>query len=219
MRQLSLTTKCILSLALVIALCETPVAEANDFTVGFKAWNASFSASNLDGDSDLFSGAYFSWNLTDRIWISAGYVEGEVDFRIAGSTISGALEEVDSDFVVGWSFATLDVGIGYRYAKFTTRISDSAIPSTSSGPMAFLGGGDLFGKSSWGYYWGLAYMFEDMDDDDGSLEQFNGEGGLRWTSNTNLSILIGYRYKEYSGAGAGGASFGGPVVNLAYTWR
>ena len=84
-------------------------------------------------------------------------------------------------------------------------------------------GGDLFGQSRWGYYWGVAYMFEDLDDDgrgsDSKQEHINGEGGLRWTSQKNFSILFGYRYKEYSGGGTAGLTFDGPVANLAYTWR
>ena len=87
--------------------------------------------------------------------------------------------------------------------------------------MVYLGGGDLFGQSRWGYYWGVAYMFTDLDDDDADIENkhINGEGGLRWTSPKNLSILFGYRYKEYSGEGSGGLNIGGPVINLAYTWN
>ncbi len=218
MRQSVLAAKCFLGLALVLAPGGAPAAEADDFTLGLKAWSASLSANNLDGDSDLFPGVYFAWDLTDRLWISAGYVAGEVDFTLTGSTTSGSIEEVDSDLIVGWSFPKLDVGVGYRLAEFTTITNDGRFPVTSTGPMVYLGGGDLFGQYRWGYYWGVAYMFKDMDDDDGSQKHINAEAGIRWTSQKNLSILFGYRHKEYSGEGSD-FSFSGPVVNLAYTWR
>ncbi len=219
MRQSELKAKCFLGLALVLALGGAPAAEAGDFTLGFKAWSPSFSAANLDGDTDLFPGVYFLWAVNDRLRISAGYLEGEVDFTFTGSTTSGSIEEVDSDLVVGWSFPKLDVGVGYRFTEFTTTLEPSAgLHVTSAGPMVYLGGGDLFGPHRWGYYWGVAYMFEDMDDDDGAQEHINGEAGLRWESRKNLSILVGYRHKEYSGEGSDGTTFSGPVVNLAYTW-
>ncbi len=218
MRQSGLTAKCFLGLALVLALGGAPAAEADEFTLGLKAWSAALSANNLAGDNDLFPGLYFAWDVNDRLWISAGYVEGEADFTVTGSTTSGSIEEVDSDLIVGWSFAKLDVGVGYRFAEFTT-VLDPAVPVTSTGPMVYLGGGNFFGQYRWGYYWGMAYMFKDMDDDDGAQEHINGEVGIRWTSRKNLSILFGYRHKEYSGEGAAGATFSGPVMNLAYTWR
>ena len=72
------------------------------------------SLDGADGDDDLFfPGFYFSADLTDRLWISAGYVEGEVDFTLDGTSIEGSIEgsieEVDTDIIVGWSFAKLDV--------------------------------------------------------------------------------------------------------------
>lgn len=219
MRQSYLTVPCFLGLALVLALGGAPPAEAGDFTLGLKAWNASLSASGLDGNDDLFPGFYFAWDATDRLWISAGYVDGEVDFTIPGDSTSRSIKEVDADLIVGWSFAKLDVGIGYRSAEFTVKSGQVATPTSSGGPMVYLGGGDLFGSSPWGYYWGLAYMFEDLDDGDGAQEHFNGEAGFRWTSQKNFSILVGYRHKEYSGPGTAGLSFSGPAVNLAYTWR
>ena len=207
-------------LFIIFLLLSSVPADASSFTLGLKAWNASFSADNLDGSDDLFfPGFYFSWDINQKLWISAGYIEGEVDFNIVNSTSSGSIEETDSDFIIGWGFSKVDVGIGYRAAEFTTVINDIAFQTESSGPMVYLGGGDLFGQSSWGYYWGVAYMFEDLDDDDGGQEHLNAEGGLRWTSPQNLSVLFGYRYKEYSGDNAAGATFDGLVVNLAYTWQ
>lgn len=203
---------------IILALLGTPAASADDFTLGIKGWDASLSANNLDGDSDVFTGLYFSWVGNKRLWVSAAYVEGEAGFTLSGAGTQGTIEEVDSDFVIGWDFAKIDVGFGYRFAEFTTNILDLATPVVSTGPMAYLGGGDLFGQTNWGYYWGVAYMFADLDDDDGEQEHVNGEGGFRWTSRTNVSVLFGYRYKDYSGDG-GGFSFSGPVVNLAYTWR
>jgi hypothetical protein len=197
-----------------------PAAEAGDFTIGLKGWYASRSTDGFEDDDAFFDpGLYFSWGMNDRLWISASYFGGEVDFRIPGSSITGSIEEVDSDFIVGWSFAKVDVGIGYRYTEFTTRILDLSIGTESGGPMVYFGGTDLFGSSHWGYYWGAAYMFKDLEDDDGAQEHFNGEGGLRWTSAQNFSVLFGYRYKEYTGEGAAGLTFDGPVVNLAYTFR
>ncbi len=219
-RQLCLTDSCILGLGLVLAVGGTSAVEASDFTLGLKAWNASLSAGGLDGGDDLFPGVYFSRGVTERLWISAGYVEGEVDFTAPGlnPTLSRSIEEVDSDFIVGWSFAKLDVGVGYRFAEFKVSFGPTATLTSSNGPVVYLGGGDLFGQSHWGYYWGVAYMFEDLDDDDGAQEHFNGEGGFRWTSQSNISILFGYRHKEYFGDG-GNFTFAGPAVNLAYTWR
>ncbi len=219
--------RCFLCFAVILAMGGTPMAEAGDFTLGLKAWNASLSGRQIDGDSGLFPGVYFSWDVNDRLWISAGYVEGEVDFTIRDSTFGGFVEEVDSDLIVGWSFAKLDIGVGFRFAEFTVSTLVFDVPdisaATSTGPMVYLGGGDLFGQTSpWGYYWGLAYMFADLDDDgeeDSKQKHLNGEAGLRWTSKRNFSILLGYRYKEYSGGGSSGTSFSGPVVNLAYTWR
>ncbi len=217
------TSACCLGLALALALCLTPAAEADDLTLGLKAWSASLSADNLSGGDDLFfPGFYLTWDVTDRVWISLGYLAGEIDFTIEGSTTAGSVEEVNSDLVVGWSFAKLDVGVGYRLTGITgIKFSnfDNAIKNTSSGPMVYLGGGDLFGQYHWGYYWAVAFMFEDLDDDDGAQKHINGEWGFRWTSLKNLSILFGYRYKEYLGAGTNGLTFDGPVVNLAYTWR
>ncbi len=225
MRQSYLTARCFLVLALALALGAAPAAEARDFTVGLKAWQVSGSVTGANIDDELFApGVYFSWGVTDRFWISAGYVEGEADFRLLSDLpedpIARSLEEVDFDIIFGWSFPKVDVGIGYREAEFTFKSTATPDATTSSaGPMVFLGGGDLFGQSRWGYYWGLAYMFEDVDDDPFKQKHFNGEGGLRWTSQKNLSILFGYRYKEYSGEGTNGLTFDGPVVNLAYTWR
>jgi hypothetical protein len=195
--------------------------DVGSLTVGLKAWNASFSSPNLDGGDALFLNPFFSMNLTDRLWVSAFYLEGEAEFTTLGSTpLSGSLQEVDSDLVIGWSFGRFDLGVGYRYAKFTTSIRNQQDgTTTSSGPMLFFGGWDFFGSSRWGYYWSADYMFEDMDDDDGSQEQASGEGGLRWSSGSGLSVLLGYRYKEYFGDGIEGAIFSGPSVNLAYTWR
>ncbi len=185
-------------------------------TLGIKTWNASLSADNLDGGSGLFHGLIFSMGRR-RLWASLGYVEGDVDFTT--EFLSGSIEEVDSDIIVGWSFARLDVGVGYRHAEFTTKTGNVTISTTSSGPMVLLGGGDHFGQSRLGYYWSASYMFEDMDDDDGAQEHVSGEGGVRWTSRGNLSILAGYRYKGYSGDSIAGLTFAGPVVNLSYTWR
>ncbi len=223
MRQSQRTVRFFLALALVFALAAAPAAEARDFAFDLvlKTWNVSLSADGVDGGEDLFfPGLYATWGVTDHVRVSASYVEGEVDFSFPGSTTTGSFEEVDSDLMVSWSFTKLDVGVGYRDSEFTTSFLGINLPTVSStGPMVYLGGGGNFKRPSWGYYWGLAYMFEDLDDDDGSQEQINGEGGFRWFSKKNFSILFGYRYKEYSGDGTGGLTFDGPVVSLGYSWR
>ncbi len=218
MRQSSLTATCFLGLALVLALGGAPAAKAGDFTLGLRAWNASFSG-DLDAESDLFPGVYASWDVTDHLWITVGYVEGEPDATFG--TSPGSIEELDSDLIIGWSFPKLEVGVGYRHAEFTLSSPPSdPFTTTSTGPMVYLGGGNLFGEDrwGWGYYWGAAYMFKDMDDDDGAQEHANSEAGFLWTSRKDFSILFGYRYKRYFLA-EDDASFSGPVVNLAYTWR
>ena len=222
MRHSRLVVKFSFALVLVVAFSGASPAEARDFTLGLKAWYASGSATGAEVDEDLFfPGFYFAWGATDRIWISAAYVDGEVDFAFPNDQpgTSRSFKEEDADLVIGWSFPKLDVGVGYRDAEFTARSDAGDFPTSSAGPMVFLGGGDLWGQSNWGYYWALAYMFEDMDDDDGSQEHFNGEAGFRWTSQKNFSVLFGYRYKEYSGDFTADLTFDGPVVNLAYTWR
>ncbi len=221
-RQSGLSAVCSIGLALVLTLGGAPSVEARDFTLGLKAWSASLSADNLEGEEDLFfPGFYFSWGVTDRLWVSAAHLEGEFEFTTIGSAISGSVEEVNTDIIVGWSFARLDVGLGYRHTGITELkivVADTASEMTSSGPVVYLGGGDLFGQSRWGYYWGVSYMFKDIDATDGSQEQVNGEAGFRWTSPRNLSVLLGYRYKEYFGD-AFGLTFDGPTLTVAYTWR
>ena len=207
-----------INLALAFAVAST--VEAGSFTFGLKAWNASTSVNGLDSSTELFfPGFYFSWGVNDRLWIAGGYIEGEFDFAFPGSTTTGSLKEPDSDILVGWKFARLRVGVGYRDTEFTTRLLGTADVVSSVGPTVFFAGSDLFGASRWGYYWSAAYMFEDIDDDDGSQEHFNGEAGFWWKSYKEFSILLGYRYKEFSGDGAGGLTLDGPVVNLAYTWN
>lgn len=203
---------------MILALGGASAAEAGDFTIGVKAWDASLSSDGLDGSNDLFPGIYFSWSINDSWSISGGYIEGEVDFT-TDLGASGTIEEVDSDLIVRWRWTKrLEIGAGYRQAEFTTVLNEGSFPVKSSGPTAYIGGGALFGQSRhWGYYWGAAYMFEDIDDDDGSQEHFNGEGGLQWTAK-NFSVLVGYRYKKYTGDGTD-FTFDGPVVNLAYSWR
>lgn len=212
--------ECFLLITAVLSVLAIP-ANAADFTLGLKTWNVGFSSDTFDGSGDelFFPGFYFSWDINDRIWISAGYIEGDdVGFTLAlGGT--GTLEEVDSDFIVGWSFSKVDIGIGYRYSELTVILEGQAFPVESSGPMVYLGGGNLFGQSSYGYYWGVAYMFEDLEDDDQSQDHINAEAGVRWTSQSNLSFMLGYRYKEYSGDAAANATFDGPVMNIAFTWR
>ncbi len=186
------------------------------FTLGVESWNASISADDLDGDTAIFSGAFLSWDLSDRLWLSAGYTVGEIDVTAAG--LINSLEEVNSDLVIGWSFPRFDIGFGYRLAEIRTRTSAGTSDTSSAGPMIYLGGADLFGQLPWGYYWKMAYLSEDMDDDDGTQKILNGEVGIRWASRKNASVLLGYRRREYSGYGAG-VAFGGPVVSIAYTWR
>lgn len=219
MQQSCLASKCFFALALTIFLGITPAALASEFTIGLKAWDASLSADNLEGGDDLFQGIYFSWGINDNWSVTGGYVEGEVDFQVAGTTVTGTIEEVDADLIVHRRLTKrLEIGAGYRSAEFTTVIGGTADAIESAGPTVFLGGGALFGQSrNWGYYWGLAFMFDDMEDDDGSQEHFNGEGGIRWTAN-DFAVLLGYRYKEYSGDGIDGSKFDGPVLNLAYTF-
>lgn len=218
MRQTGLLAKFFFVVALAVG--GTNAAEAGSFTLGLKAWGASLSADGLDGGEELVPGLSVSWGVTNRVWLSAGYLEREIDFTLSvDETTSGSIKEVDSDIIVGWSFTAVDVGLGYRFTEFTTRISAAGNPTSSSGPMVFLGGGDLFGGSRWGYYWGLASMFEDLDDADGRQTHFNGEAGFHWTAPRNVSLLMGYRYKRYSGTGSLGLTISGPVVNLAYTFR
>lgn len=184
---------------------------------GLEAWNASLSASDLDGSTALFSRAYLSWDLSHRTWISASYAEGEADFTVTGSTTSGSIEEADSEILFAWYFPHLRVGVGYRHTELATRTSASTFDTASSGPMVFLRHGRQFGQSRWGYYGDIAYMFEDIEDNDGAQEQINAEGGFRWDLRKNVSINLGYRYKEYGGEGSG-ITFDGPVVNIAYIW-
>jgi hypothetical protein len=210
---------------LLLAVVGVPAAEAGDFTIGLKGWYASRTTDGLEDDEAFMDpGVYFAWDVNDRLWLSAGYVGGEVDFRIPQSTTTGSIEEVDSDLIVGWGFSKVDVGVGYRLTEFTTNVVIPGIPNQSfttksGGPMFYLGGGNLFGQSRWGYYWGVAYMFEDLEDSDGSQKHINGEAGLRWTSAQNFSVLFGYRHKQYSGEGSSDLTFAGPVVNFAYTFR
>lgn len=217
----SLAGKSLLGFVLFMMVFAVPAAEADDFTLGVKGFYPTRSTDNLDDDEELFDpGVYFAWDINDRLWLSAGYVGGSVDFTISGTNIMGAIDEVDSDIIIGWSLAKIDLGVGYRYTEFTTEVGDTSVATESAGPTVFLGGGNLFGPlTSWGYYWGAAYMFEDIEDDDGSQDHFNGEAGLSWTSDKNFSVLFGYRHKEYSGDGAAGLTFAGPVVNLSYTFR
>ncbi len=190
----------------------------SNFTLGLKSWNASLSADGINGDTAFFPGVYCAWDLGDRIWMSAGYVAGDADFIFDDLTTSGSIEEIDADLIIGWSYAKLDIGIGYRLAEFTTSVRDSAVTTSSGGPVVYLGGGDAFGQYRSGYYWGAAYLFEDIADEDGAQKHFNGELGVRWTSRKDLSILLGYRYREYFGDGIN-IKFDGPVVNIAFTWR
>lgn len=221
MRLASLAGKCLLGFALLMTVFAVPAVEADDFTIGLKGFYPTRSTDNLEDDEGFFDpGVYFAWDINDRLWLSAGYVGGSVDFRISGLDVTGTIEEVDADIIIGWSLAKIDVGVGYRYTEFTVDTLGRSTPTESAGPMVFLGGGNLFGPlTSWGYYWGLAYMFEDIEDADGAQEHFNGEAGLSWTSEKNFSILFGYRHKEYSGEGSNGLTFAGPVVNLSYTFR
>jgi hypothetical protein len=205
---------------LFVLIGGVPVAEARDFTIGVKAWNASLSSDNpIVGDEDFIPGLYLSLSLSNNWAISTGYVEGTVDFLTATGA-QGSIEEVDSEFIVRRRLTKwLEVGGGYRLAKFTTEVpeADVNIETKSSGPAIYLGGGTRFGQSRhWGYYFGVAFMFEDFDDGDGSQQHFNGEGGIQWASK-HFSILVGYRHKEYTGDG-GGFTFSGPVANFAYTF-
>lgn len=194
-------------------------AQGDDFTFGLKSWSSSMSAPNLEGGSSLFIGAYLSWHLNETIWVSAGYLEGETDFLVSGGLTEGSVQEIDWDFVMGWSLPEidLDIGVGYRFAEFETVLNDVALPVQSNGPMVYLGGAALFEESPWGYYWGAAYMFEDLEEDDGSQEHLNAEAGVFWTSKASFSVLVGYRYKEYSGDGISGVSFEGISLNLSFS--
>ncbi len=226
MRRSSHLLKYSLVLALVLALDGVPVAEADDvFTLGIKGWYASMAATGFeDGDEIFDPGLYFAWDFNDNFWIAASYVGGEVDTEIvrpSGFNVPAAIEEVDSDIIFGWRFRKqgIDVGVGYRFAEFTTKQDQGSGSADSNGPMIFLGGGDRFkNRSAWGYHLGIAWMFEDMEDDDGAQDHFNVEAGFSWNSEKDYSILFGYRHKEYSGDGAGGLSFTGPVLNFSYTW-
>ena len=63
---------------------------------------------------------------------------------------------------------------------------------------------------------GFAYMFEDLEEEDGAQKHFNAEVGLLWASDADYTVLLGYRYKEYSGDGASEVSFGGVTVSLSF---
>ena len=213
------TAKLLSTMFLFTSVLIAPPLEADDFTVGLKSFYASRSTDNLEDDEAFFDpGIYLAWDITDRFWVSTAYLGGAVDFIISGSTTAGTIEEVDSDIVFGWRMKSIDLGVGYRITDFTTTVFDLSTATKSAGPMLYLGGGSGFGRSAWGYYWGTAYMFDDLEDDDGAQEHFNGEAGLRWASKQGLSILLGYRYKEYSGDGAGGLSFSGLAFSLGYTF-
>lgn len=205
-------------LLLAIQLLVTGTICADEFTFSLKAWNPTLSADNLDGGTELYPGANFSWQLNDHIWISSSYLEGNSPFDLVGTNIRGELGEVDFDFVMGWSTAWLDIGVGYRFTSFTTKVGGSSVKTESEGPMVYLGGSNTFGESKWGYYWGAAHMFEDLSSDDGSQTHFNVEAGGFWASGNDYAILLGYRLKEYGGDGSGDLSLKGIVVNLAFNF-
>ncbi len=206
------SAKWFLGLALLaLVLSGVPATAAGgDFTLGLKAWDASLSGG---GDDLHFPGFYASYAFTEHLWISSGFIDGEVE------SVGTTVEEEDFDLIIGWSFSWVDIGAGYRRAKFTTSIFGFSFPIDSAGPMVYLGGGHLW--RHWGFYFGVAIMPEDLEDDDGSQSHINGEGGIRWDpGGKNFTVLFGYRYKDYSGDGiASDTTFDGPVVNIAYTWR
>jgi hypothetical protein len=153
--------------------------------IGAKLWAAS---DNYDASGVLF-GVLGHYAINEQLWVLGQAYVGSMEDD------SGFTEdELDIEGAVAWSFPYIDVGAGFRYAKFTY---EGVYTEESYGPMLYLGSSQYFGDLPLGWYAGFSWMFYDLGEANGyGLEHYTLEGGLSYAIK-QVSLTAGYRYKAY----------------------
>ncbi len=193
----SILLVCVLSLA--VGAAEGP----KKFGVGAKVWYVNVK----EADPAWLYGPTASFNISERFWASAMYMQGNVKFD------SGLEEtEKDAEGLFGMSLKYADVGAGFRYSSFEDESQGQTDEVDAYGPTVYLGVGRLIAEWPVGWYAGGTWMFYDA----GSFEKgehFNVEGGLFYTKNW-LMATLGYRYKKFYDWSGLGNEYHGPTLGL-----
>jgi len=165
--------------------------EHDKYSLGLKVW----SVSPEIGDETLMYGPTFSMDLPDDQWLSTMVTFGIFEYRWASET------EVDAELVYGKSFPLVDVGVGLRYFSFTFDFgSGDRDQSSNYGLMLYLGAGQPFGDSPFGWYAGVSWVPIAWGDEEG--EHINYELGLSafWEG---WNATLGYRARDMDTTGGG----------------
>ena len=177
--------------------------ENSSFGIGPKIWYAKI--------KDIGSGPLYG--ITANLDIQA-------DWWISGYGCFGRVPDDDYDdldfdvanaeFVIGKSETLFNWGFGLRYTQFAISIPHDSEEVSNTGPLIYIGTGQLFGESMLGWYAGGSLGYGFGDDAEGEFISY--EVGL-YASLSRWLINVGYR-------GWGGFdaldSFTGPAVSATY---
>lgn len=195
-----------LGCAAILSACLGVPAYA-EVQLGAKVWQADISSDDGDGDALMYGPTFYA-DLSDTLWLSAAYLLGEEDYVGNNST-----DTWDAEGIIGMSLGEIDVGLGYRFWHNEYATSNESLDEY--GPMAYVGMGDRFGESPFGWYGSGTWAFTDMGDS-GDMAHYIVEGGLTMSLDT-LTLAVGYRYKNYYDSPASYV-YGGPSANLSISF-
>jgi len=184
-----------------VALCIASGAYASSIAV--KVWNAEIDTAE---DPALHVGVAGSLGLSDSIRLSGQILMGTFESVGADDTVQFAgfdIDSSDADLILIYRANIVDVGLGGRYTEWGDRGGDSEDNFKIFGPSVYLGLGNSFGDTPFGWYVGGSYMVKDFgdaydnDDFDVTYEHYNVEAGLSISAGS-LVATVGYRIKEYT---------------------
>ena len=151
-----------------------------------------------------------SIDMPNNIWISAKYLQGDIDIDVFG--VPKAQKDEEADILIGGSIGFWDFGIGYRYVNRTFfwlsgPEKGQGIEISGFGPAVYLGVGSAFGEVPFGWYAGLTWMPWDLEkEQEAHQEKYNNtddlrnyavEGGVYYSPVDNVSVNVGYRRREF----------------------
>lgn len=200
--------------ASVAAVLMAVVTSEGRLGLGGKVWIAQVEDAE---DISVLVGPIASLDLGNHWWLSGVYLAGEAEFE--GRRESDTEDVADAEVVLGHSFEAFDLGVGWRGTKahgagyFGESAKGSPVSDADvAGPMVYLGLGQLFEKSKWGWYAGTSWLF--WDDLEGG-EHVNVEAGLSYLTE-HVTFAVGPRIKEFVGDEEGASVRG---VTASVEWR
>lgn len=177
--------------------------------LGGKVWQADISSDDSDGDALMYGPTIFA-DLSDTAWVSASYLLGEEDYAGDNST-----DTWDAEGIIGMSFSELEIDLGLGFRFWHNEYATSNDTLDEYGPIAYVGMGDQFGESPFGWYGSGTWAFTDMGDS-GDMAHFIVEGGLTMTLE-GFTLAAGYRYKNYYDSPQSYV-YSGPSANVSFSF-